>query len=256
MSGFTGETTDAAIIGRPSWPSVGLGFVNEYRAERAAAALHAQIHHETGRPGGRQRDGRRRRAGARRHRGAADRRRGTGRPPAARRRPAGVRRGGADRRVDAGGQDERSRSPGRRGRAAACALMGTIVHAGRRPRRGRGDRRPRRSARSPPGSANASRDRVPGRAAPVLAATRAGRGRADGVHLRDQRRAAPAAARRVAVLPRDRGRHHAAAAAGDRGDQPRRRVSGAGRRKVLVKRLVRSRTSATSRCCSPTRPGP
>ncbi|NUP54180.1 MAG: magnesium-translocating P-type ATPase [Catenulispora sp.] len=42
---FVGERTDALIIGAIVVLSVGLGFVNEYRAEKAAEALHSQIHH-------------------------------------------------------------------------------------------------------------------------------------------------------------------------------------------------------------------
>ena len=44
---FVGEKSDAVIIDVIVGLSVGLGFVNEYRAERAAEALHDQIHHET-----------------------------------------------------------------------------------------------------------------------------------------------------------------------------------------------------------------
>ena len=44
---FVGERSDAVIIGIIVGLSVGLGFVNEYRAEKAAEALHDQIHHET-----------------------------------------------------------------------------------------------------------------------------------------------------------------------------------------------------------------
>ncbi len=44
---FVGERSDALIIGVIVVLSVGLGFVNEYRAEKAAEALHDQIHHET-----------------------------------------------------------------------------------------------------------------------------------------------------------------------------------------------------------------
>lgn len=44
---FVGEGSDALIIGVIVGLSVGLGFVNEYRAEKAAEALHDQIHHET-----------------------------------------------------------------------------------------------------------------------------------------------------------------------------------------------------------------
>jgi Mg2+-importing ATPase len=42
---FVGERTSAVIIGLILVVSVGLGFVNEYRAVRAAAALHSQIRH-------------------------------------------------------------------------------------------------------------------------------------------------------------------------------------------------------------------
>ena len=43
---FVGERTDALIIGMIVGLSVGLGFVNEYRAEKAAQALHSQIRHQ------------------------------------------------------------------------------------------------------------------------------------------------------------------------------------------------------------------
>jgi Mg2+-importing ATPase len=42
---LVGERSDAVIIGVIVALSVGLGFVNEYRAEKAAEALHAQISH-------------------------------------------------------------------------------------------------------------------------------------------------------------------------------------------------------------------
>ncbi len=45
VSFFVGDRTDAAIIGVILAVSVGLGFVNEYRAELAAQALHTQIRH-------------------------------------------------------------------------------------------------------------------------------------------------------------------------------------------------------------------
>ena len=45
ISFFLGERTDAAIIGAIVAASVGLGFANEYRAERAAEALHSQVKH-------------------------------------------------------------------------------------------------------------------------------------------------------------------------------------------------------------------
>ena len=43
---FVGERSDAVIIGVIVGVSIGLGFVNEYHAEKAAEALHDQIHHE------------------------------------------------------------------------------------------------------------------------------------------------------------------------------------------------------------------
>jgi P-type Mg2+ transporter len=43
---FVGQRSDAVIIGVIVALSVGLGFVNEYRAERAADTLHSQIHHQ------------------------------------------------------------------------------------------------------------------------------------------------------------------------------------------------------------------
>jgi len=44
---FVGERNDAVIIAVIVGLSVGLGFVNEYRAEKAAEALHDQIHHQS-----------------------------------------------------------------------------------------------------------------------------------------------------------------------------------------------------------------
>jgi len=44
---FVGERSDAVIIAIIVAVSVGLGFVNEYRAEKAAEALHSQIHHRS-----------------------------------------------------------------------------------------------------------------------------------------------------------------------------------------------------------------
>ncbi len=45
VSAFVGQGTDAIIIGVIIAASVGLGFANEYRAERAAEALHSSIRH-------------------------------------------------------------------------------------------------------------------------------------------------------------------------------------------------------------------
>jgi Mg2+-importing ATPase len=45
VSAFVGEGIDALIIGVIVTASVGLGFANEYRAERAAEAMHSEIRH-------------------------------------------------------------------------------------------------------------------------------------------------------------------------------------------------------------------
>ncbi|MDT5081576.1 MAG: P-type Mg2+ transporter, partial [Mycobacterium sp.] len=45
LSFFLGDSTQASIIGAILVASVALGFVNEYRAERATAALHSRVHH-------------------------------------------------------------------------------------------------------------------------------------------------------------------------------------------------------------------
>jgi E1-E2 ATPase/Cation transporter/ATPase, N-terminus len=44
-SAFLGQASDAVIIGVILIVSVGLGFVNEYRASKTAEALHSSIHH-------------------------------------------------------------------------------------------------------------------------------------------------------------------------------------------------------------------
>jgi magnesium-transporting ATPase (P-type) len=46
VSFIVGERSDATVIGLILAVSVGLGFANEYRAERAGAALHDRIRHE------------------------------------------------------------------------------------------------------------------------------------------------------------------------------------------------------------------
>lgn len=45
MSFFLGDATQAIIIGIILVVSIGLGFLNEYRAERASAALHSRVRH-------------------------------------------------------------------------------------------------------------------------------------------------------------------------------------------------------------------
>ena len=48
VSAFVGETTNAIIILSIVGLSVGLGFVNEYRSERAVEELHSQLRHTAG----------------------------------------------------------------------------------------------------------------------------------------------------------------------------------------------------------------
>ncbi len=47
LSYFLGDSIQAVIIGVILAASVGLGFINEYRAERAAAELHERVHHNS-----------------------------------------------------------------------------------------------------------------------------------------------------------------------------------------------------------------
>ena len=47
VSGLTGQVTDAGIIVVMVGVSVGLGFANEFRSEKAVEELHAQIRHTT-----------------------------------------------------------------------------------------------------------------------------------------------------------------------------------------------------------------
>jgi len=46
ISFFLGQRTDTVVIGIILLASIGLGFVNEYRAERATQALHSQVTHQ------------------------------------------------------------------------------------------------------------------------------------------------------------------------------------------------------------------
>jgi len=46
ISFFLGQRTDTVVIGVILLASIGLGFVNEYRAERATDALHSQVTHQ------------------------------------------------------------------------------------------------------------------------------------------------------------------------------------------------------------------
>ena len=86
LSFFLGDSTQAIIIGVILAASIGLGFVNEYRAERASAALHSGVHHTAVV----RRDGQFTRS--------------SHRPGARRRDPAGTGRSGARRRAADRGQ--------------------------------------------------------------------------------------------------------------------------------------------------------
>ena len=131
---FVGERSDAVIIGVIVALSVGLGFVNEYRAEKAAEALHDQIHHETVVI----RDGQADHASTSPTLVPGDLvelRLGDIVPADIRLLDVTgleMRRVGADRRIAAGRQDHRRRSPPGPPLAelTGCALMGTVVHAG------------------------------------------------------------------------------------------------------------------------------
>lgn len=46
ISFFLGKRTDTIVIGVILLASIGLGFVNEYRAERATDALHSRVSHQ------------------------------------------------------------------------------------------------------------------------------------------------------------------------------------------------------------------
>jgi hypothetical protein len=227
---FVGERSDAVIIGVILLASVGLGFVNEYRAEKAAEALHSSI----------------------RHRCVVLR---SGHPRSADvtelvpgdvvdLQPGEVVPADVRLLATAGLECEESVLTGESVPAeksaeavpagtplaelSCCALMGAVVRAGSGTGVVVATGGRRSSAGSPSAWGAPARDRVPGRAAQVLHAARAGRGGAHRGHLRHQRGLAPAGHRRAAVLARHRRRNLPAAAAGCRVHQPRRRVMPAG----------------------------
>ena len=260
VSGLDGRSDRRGDHRRDRLLSVGLGFVNEYRAGNAVAALHARHPPRGARRGATARRSRRRhRPRARRRRRAAGRRHRPGRPAADRGDAARVRRGGAHRGVAARREDDRRRrdratrrSISRRARSWARSCIRAAGEAsssrpGRRRRSdgsppGLGEPRPRRRSRS--GLRGFSRLLV--KVAGVLTIS---------IFVINVALLAPAD-RRAAVLARDRDRHHAAAPPGDRVGQPLERVARA-RAQARAREAARhaSRTSATSRCCSPTRPG-
>ena len=231
VSGLTGDPTDAAIIAAIVALSVGLGFVNEYRAANAVAALHRDIRHEALV----WRDGQERSVDV-----AAL---VPGDVVALRVGdivPADLRLIDAtqlecDEAVLTGESLPVAKSAsGRQGRRLAARPAGLCLHGhrgapGRRARRrhrdGQGDgvRRHRRGALRAPGG-----HRLPGRPARLLAPARESGRRPHRVDLRDQRGLLAATHRRAPVLARDRDRHHAATPAGDRLGEPVERVAHAG----------------------------
>ena len=254
-SAFLGQVSDAVIIGVILAASVGLGFVNEYKAAKTAEALHSSVRHSCVTL----------RGGHPRTVDVTELVPGDvvdlqlGQVVPADLRLLAVAGLECDESVLTGESvpAEKSAEPVAAGTPLAelgsCALMGTAGRVGRR--RGGRDRRRRgvRPDRRGPGRAAAG-DRVPGRAAEVLDAARPGGRGADRSDLRYQRRAAQAGDRRAAVLAVDRGRDLAAAAPGGRVDQPGRRVAAAGPAQGPGQAAAASRTWATSTCCSPTRP--
>ncbi len=255
VSAAVGETTAAGIILTIVALSVGLGFVNEYRSEKAVEALHSQI----------------------RRSALVERDRQAQQVDVVALVPGDVVRLGVGdivpvdlRLLEANGLEcdesvmtgesaaaAKTAAPGRGDSPLdlpSCAFMGTVVPQRRGPRSGGADRashrirRHRAEARRPPPA-----DGLPAWLAGLLAHARGGDEGAGGLDLRAQRRPGPVVARVAAVFARDRRRNDASAAAGDRHGQP---STGARRlaRRVVVKRLVASRISATSRCCSRTRP--
>ena len=258
VSGVVGERLDAFIIGVIVAASVGLGFVNEYRAERAAEAMHSEIRHDVAAT----RDGESVNVEVTQlvpgdivHLGVgsivpADVRLLTASDlecdesiltgesvPAAK-----SRRAGADRSAS--------------GRAGVVPVHGDD-RARRRRRRRRGRHRRRHPVRADRHRARRTSppDRVPARPDPLLRAAGQGRRRAERHDLRDQRR--PRAARsstpscspsrlRSASPPSCCPPSSRPAWRPGRGASPRRRCSSSG--------SCASRTSVTSTCCSPTRP--
>ena len=182
LSYFLGDNNQALIIGVILAASIGLGFVNEYRAEQAAAALHSRIRHTADRatrreirrcrcpgPGPRRCDptlpgtGRARGCAIDPDRGIGMRRkhpvRGIHRLRKITNTGAGRRRADRYDRSGVHGHDrERRRGPGRR----VCHRQSRRV----RPDRGRFERA-------------ATRDRLPGRSAPVFLSAAASRDRPD-----------------------------------------------------------------------------
>ena len=228
---FVGQRSDAVIIGVILALSVGLGFVNEYRAEKAAEALHSQIHHQAlairgGRPVAVD-------VTALVPGDLVDLRLGDIVPADIRLlHVSGLE---CDESVLTGESlpVEKTTVPVPAGTALAEPFrLRTDGHRGtRRQRPGGGDRDrgahpvrgDRRWSGRPP-----DRDPVPGRTAPVLDAAGLRRRRAHRLDLRHQRGPASADPRRAALLPGHRGRDHPAATARRGVDEPGRRIAANG----------------------------
>ena len=212
VSFFLGQRTDTAVIGLILAASVGLGFVNEYRAERATEALHSQVTH---------------RASVRRARqtlqvDVTDLVPGdVVRLVLGELVPADLRLleatglqcdesvlTGESLPVDKGTDPVAPGSP--LADLDSCALMGTVVHSGSATGVvvATGPRAEFGRIAAGPGRA-AARDRVPDRAAPLLGAAAGRRRRPHHADLRGQPAVAAAADRVAAVLAGDRRGHHA-----------------------------------------------
>ena len=223
VSAVVGEGLDAVIIGLIVAGSVGLGFVNEFRAERAAEAMHSEIRHEVAAT----RDGEPVSVevthlvpGDIVHLGV-----GTIVPADLRLLTADNLE--CDESILTGESVAAEKSPERGGdRRAARRVVVVPVHGndrarGQRQRRGDcdGGRHSVRADRGRP-RGTPPPDRVPTRPDPILRPVGQGRRRAQRHDLRDQRRAGPSRHRRRPVLACRRGRHHPPIAAGRGLDQP------------------------------------
>ena len=256
-----GERTSALIILLIICMSVGLGFFNEYRSELAVEALHSQLRHTAlvirdGEPV----SGRCHRAGARRRRAPRRRRRRAGRPAAAA-TPTGW---SATSRCSPASRCRRRstaiRSPRRNRRwptSRRARFMGTVVRDGQRARRrrrapavgpssarsrsGLGERQPQTAFQLGLRDSRCCSSEVAGVLAGSILVINVALGRP----LLDSVLFSLAIA--VGITPQ--------LLPGDRHDQPgHRRHGGWPSARCWSSGWSASRISATSTCCSPTRP--
>ena len=211
VSFFVGDRTNAAIIALILVVSVGLGFVNEYRAELAAQALHTQIHHDVVV----RRDGRSQSVDVRDLVPGDLVRLEMGQVVAADIRVTSADELECDESVLTGESMPAEKSVGavvegcEVADMSSCVFMGTVVRGGN----GEGvvvatGRRTRiRPDRGRVGGAPGGHG-VPGGPEQVLRPARPGRGCAHHLDLRHQPRLAAAPPRIAAVLARDRRGHH------------------------------------------------